>query len=86
MIQFEHVTKRYENTDHDVLTDFSEWVQRGEMVLLTGKSGAGKSTLIRMLLKDIEPTSGTIRVFGKELGGLTEQELPYYRRKMGVVF
>lgn len=86
MIQFEHVAKRYENTGHDVLTDFSEWVQRGEMILLTGKSGAGKSTLIRMLLKDIEPTSGTIRVFGKELGGLTEQELPYYRRKMGVVF
>lgn len=86
MIQFEHVTKRYEDAGPDVITDFSEWVQRGEMVLLTGKSGVGKSTLIRLLLKDIEPTSGTVRVFGKELGGLTSQELPYYRRKLGVVF
>lgn len=86
MIQFIHVTKQYEGEEHPVLQDFSEVIQTGEFVLLTGESGIGKSTCIRLLLKETEVTSGEIQVLNQTLGELSPKQLPLYRRRLGVVF
>lgn len=86
MIKFEHVTKQYRDTAEAVFTNFSTCVQPGEFVLLTGRSGAGKSTWIRMVLKDTEPSSGRILVNAKDISLMKDKEVPYYRRRIGVVF
>ena len=61
-------------------------VQKGEFVFIVGKSGSGKSTLIKLLLKELDPTSGKIYVNKKYLNKLTRKKLPYLRRDIGVVF
>ncbi len=86
MIQFEHVTQRYEGSKKDVFHDFSVQIKEGELILLTGVSGVGKSTFIRMLLKDTEIVSGSILVQGRDIGSIPPREVPLYRRKLGVVF
>lgn len=86
MIQFEHVAKWYEDTKQEVFKDFNAVIQNGEFILLTGESGAGKSTLIRLLLKDTEITSGKIRVMNRSIEEISDREVPFYRRKLGVVF
>ena len=53
---------------------------------MVGPSGSGKSTFIRMLLKEVEPTSGEITVGKTKLNDLSRKEIPYYRRKIGMVF
>ena len=55
-------------------------------MFLVGPSGAGKSTFIKMLLKEVDPTAGSVIVAGVDLTKLTRSEVPYYRRKIGVVF
>ena len=85
MIQFVHVTKQYEGEPEPVLRDFCTVIEDGEFVLLTGESGIGKSTCIR-LLREIPVTSGEIFVLDQELGALSDKQLPFYRRKLGVVF
>ncbi|MBE5826543.1 MAG: ATP-binding cassette domain-containing protein [Butyrivibrio sp.] len=88
MIRFSHVTKSYETEDGKTLvySDFSEDIEEGEFVVLTGESGSGKTTLIRMLLKEIEPDSGTITVDGRDIGKISKREIPFYRREIGVIF
>lgn len=86
MIEFEHVTKRYEGSQEDVFEDFNTVIKAGEFILLTGESGAGKSTFIRLLLKDTEVTAGRICVQDRDIRQITGREVPFYRRKMGVVF
>ncbi|MCR5155856.1 MAG: ATP-binding cassette domain-containing protein [Butyrivibrio sp.] len=88
MILFSHVTKSYETEDGKTLVyrDFSEEIADGEFVVLTGASGSGKTTLIRMLLKEVEPDSGTITVDGKDIGKITQRDIPFYRRGIGVIF
>ncbi len=86
MIQFVHVTKQYEGEPEPVLRDFCAVIEDGEFVLLTGESGIGKSTCIRLLLREIPVTSGEIFVLDQELGALSDKQLPFYRRKLGVVF
>jgi cell division transport system ATP-binding protein len=61
-------------------------VDRGQFVFLVGSSGSGKSTLMRLLIKEIEPTEGVIRVAGRDLAGIARTRVPYYRRNLGVVF
>ena len=61
-------------------------IEQGEFVFIVGDSGSGKSTLIRMLMKEIDPTSGTIIVNGQDLGRLKHRHIPKYRRGIGVVF
>ena len=86
MIEFTHVTKRYEGSHEDIFQDFNLEIKPGEFILLTGESGAGKSTFIRLLLKDTELTSGTIHVLDQDIGQISQRELPFYRRKIGIVF
>lgn len=85
MIEFKNVSKIYDN-NVKALSNVNVNIEAGEFVFLVGPSGAGKSTFIKMLLKEIEPTSGRITVTGSDLGKLTRKEIPYFRRKIGMVF
>lgn len=68
------------------LKDCSLEIGKGEFVFIVGSSGSGKSTLIKTLLGELEILSGRIEVAGKDLANMTRKELPYFRRKLGVVF
>ena len=85
MIQFIDVTKIWENGSRGI-NDVSVNIDQGEFCFVVGSSGSGKSTMIRLLLKEVEPTSGIIIVNETDISRLTRGEMPYYRRKMGVVF
>jgi cell division transport system ATP-binding protein len=85
VIEFQGVSKSYGPTNGG-LEDASFSVQRGEFVFLVGSTGSGKSTLMKLLIKEIEPTAGTIRVAGRDLSEITRKKVPYYRRNIGIVF
>jgi cell division transport system ATP-binding protein len=85
MIDFKNVTKVY-NNNVLALSNLNVHIDQGEFVFLVGPSGAGKSTFIKMLLKEVDPTAGSVIVSGSDLTKLTRKEVPYYRRKIGVVF
>ena len=85
MLVFEHVSKVYGNGTK-ALDDVSLRIDDGEFVFIVGPSGAGKSTLIKLLMKEEEPTSGKIYVGDQDLSKLRHRDVPYLRRKMGVVF
>lgn len=85
MIQFKNVTKVYSNNIF-ALSNINVDIEKGEFVFLVGPSGAGKSTFIKMLLKEVQPTSGNILVNDMDITNLKRKEIPYYRRKIGVVF
>ncbi len=61
-------------------------IEKGEFISLVGPSGAGKSTLIRLLIREETPTNGKITIAGRDITGLKSNQLPYYRRKLGVIF
>ena len=85
MIKFENVSKLYEN-NVKALSNVDVEIDKGEFVFLVGPSGSGKSTFIRMLLKEVEPSTGTITVGKNKLDKVTRKQIPYYRRKIGMVF
>ena len=85
MIVFENVTKVYE-PDVIALNDVSFRIDKGEFVFIVGASGSGKSTLIRLLLKEMEPTTGRIMVGGRDLTRLSRGKVPLLRRNIGCVF
>jgi cell division transport system ATP-binding protein len=85
MIRFEHVTKYFSDRDLSV-EDISFSISAGEFVSIVGHSGAGKTTMIRLLLGEVKPTSGNIWFDDFDVDGLTQSELPAYRRRIGVVF
>lgn len=85
MIRFENVSKIYEN-NVKALSDINIHIGVGEFVFLVGPSGSGKSTFIKMLLKEVEPTNGKVTVGDTDLSKLTRKKVPYFRRKVGMVF
>lgn len=86
MIEFKNVSKVYDN-NVTALKDVNIKIERGEFVFLVGASGAGKSTLIKMILKEIEPTTGSITLNENlDITKLKRRQVPFYRRKIGVVF
>lgn len=85
MIKTEHVSKVYKDTVV-ALEDVSVDVQKGEFVFIVGPSGSGKSTFIRLLLKEEEPTRGSIYVAGKNIANLSPWKVPYLRRNVGTIF
>ncbi|MBP1890418.1 cell division transport system ATP-binding protein [Clostridium moniliforme] len=85
MIEFKNVSKIYDN-NVKALSDVNVEIEAGDFVFLVGPSGAGKSTFIKMILKEVEPTSGHLIVSGKDLAEITRKQTPYYRRKIGMVF
>src|ERR1700761_9006790 len=84
VIEFQDVTKLYAGDVGLEHASFS--VGRGEFVFLVGSTGSGKSTLMRLLIKELEPTSGRIRVAGHDLDSIGRKKVPYFRRNIGVVF
>jgi len=85
MIRFDQVGKRYPN-GHTGLHELSFHVQRGEFLFVTGHSGAGKSTLLRLLLAMERPTSGKLLLAGQDLSRISNAQIPFLRRQIGVVF
>ena len=86
MIYFEQVIKKYQDTGTDVLKGASFHIKPRELCFLTGPSGSGKTTILRLLLREILPQEGMIRVNGEDISKLREKKLPAYRRKVGMVF
>ena len=85
MIEFKNVSKVY-NNNVKALSDVNVHIDKGDFVFLVGPSGAGKSTFIKMLLKEVEPSTGEVTVADKKLSTITRKQIPYYRRKIGMVF
>ncbi len=85
MITLDHVSKSY-STGAPALNDVSIRIEPGEFVFVVGDSGSGKSTLIKLLLRELLPTSGSINVNGTDVGKLKHRQIPKFRRNIGVVF
>ncbi|AOR24672.1 cell division ATP-binding protein FtsE [Clostridium taeniosporum] len=85
MIEFKNISKIYDN-NVKALSDVNIEINAGEFVFLVGPSGSGKSTFIKMILKEVEPTNGKIIIGKKDLSTITRRQIPYYRRKIGMVF
>jgi len=85
VIDFSHVTKTFP-TGEVVLDDVSFTVNPGEFVCITGKSGVGKTTLGRLLIRDLSPTKGTVKIDGEDLALMKTRDIPRLRRKIGFVF
>jgi len=85
VIEFRGVEKRYD-VGAVGLDQATFSIERGDWVFLVGSTGSGKSTVMRLLIKELEPTAGTIRVAGRDLSEIERKRVPYYRRNIGVVF
>src|SRR5262249_45749341 len=85
IIQLEDVTKVYPG-GHMALDRVSLSIGRGEFVFLVGPTGCGKSTLIKTLIRELEPTDGSIRIAGRDIGQMPEKKIPQLRRNIGTVF
>ena len=85
IIYMDHVTKSYTN-NAPALNDISLSIHPGEFVFIVGDSGSGKSTLIKLLLRELTATSGSVYVMGNDLGKLRHRQVPRFRRNLGVVF
>ena len=84
MISFRSVSKAYGS--EPVFKNFSETVEDGEFILLTGESGSGKTTLLKLITKEISPDAGDIQVGRYLLSEISADRIPYYRRDIGVVY
>jgi cell division transport system ATP-binding protein len=85
VIEFRGVSKKYSGGDVG-LDEVSFSIVRGDFVFLVGATGSGKSTVMRLLIKELDPTGGTIRAAGRSLDEITRRRIAYYRRNIGVVF
>jgi cell division transport system ATP-binding protein len=85
MIRFESVHKRYPE-GRDALTGVSFELKKGEMAFLTGPSGAGKSTLLKLIALIERPTRGTVLVNSQNTSRIRRRQIPYFRRRIGIVF
>jgi cell division transport system ATP-binding protein len=84
VIRFKNVSKKY-STGSDALRLVNLDIGEGEFVFLTGHSGAGKTTMLRLLALLDEPTRGQLVVAGQDLGRLRRSQIPYYRRRVGII-
>lgn len=85
MIEFKNVNKTY-STGTEAVHNANFKINKGDFAFLVGTSGSGKSTLIKLILKEEEPSSGTIVINGKDTTFIKKSRVPYLRRSMGVVF
>ncbi len=85
MIRFESVYKRYPS-GRDALAGVSFELQKGEMAFLTGPSGAGKSTLLKLVALIERPSRGTVLVNNQNTSRVKRRQIPYFRRRIGIVF
>lgn len=85
IIFLDNVSKSY-STGSPALNGITLRIGRGEFVFIVGDSGSGKSTLIKLLLRELTATSGSVYVMGTDLGKLKHRKVPKFRRNLGVVF
>lgn len=85
MIKYVNVSKVYDNGSK-ALSNININIDKGDFVFIVGSSGAGKSTLMKLLLKEIEPTSGKIILNNIDITKIRNRKIPYIRRNLGVVF
>src|SRR5690242_15585521 len=85
VVEFDDVTKVYDK-GAVALDRVSMRIGRGDFVFLVGPTGCGKSTCIRLLMKELDATSGSIAIAGKKLEDIDRKKIPYLRRNIGVVF
>ena len=85
MIKLEHVSKAY-SAGVPAVNDVNLEIDDGEFVFIVGDSGSGKSTIIKLLLKELEQTEGTITINEKVLSKIKRKQVPKFRRNVGVVF
>ena len=87
VIAFDRVSKVYPaQPNRPALEDISLQIYPGEFVFLVGHSGSGKSTLVRLIIRELKPSSGTITIAGEDLGSMRNWRVPYLRRNIGCVF
>ena len=85
MIVLDNVCKTY-STGVSALNGVNLRIRKGEFVFIVGSSGSGKTTLFKLLLKELEPTSGRIYINSQNIGRLRRRRIPKMRRGIGVVF
>lgn len=86
MISISNVTKQYRGSSRPALSNVSLEVEKGDFVFLVGASGSGKSSLMRLMLREDVPTKGSVHVLGENLVGIPSRRVPFFRRRLGVVF
>lgn len=85
IIYLDNVSKSY-STGAPAINGLTLSIGRGEFVFIVGDSGSGKSTLIKLLLRELTATSGSVCVMGNDLAKLKHRQIPKFRRNLGVVF
>lgn len=85
MIEFKNVSKKYDNGT-EALKNVNLRIERGEFVFIVGASGSGKSTFLKTIMREEVPTGGTIMINNYDLTQMTNKEIPYFRRTLGIVF
>ena len=85
MIRLKDVVKTYDNGT-EALRGISFTIEDGEFVFLVGPSGSGKSTIIKLLTGEILPTEGRVMINGFSMSRISDKQIPYMRRTIGVIF
>ncbi|UCH36055.1 MAG: cell division ATP-binding protein FtsE [Armatimonadota bacterium] len=85
MIDFDNVSFAYDN-DVEALHDVAVHVDKGEFAFIVGPTGEGKTTFLKLIYREVVPTSGRVLVAGTDVGRLPRRRVPYLRRRIGVVF
>lgn len=85
MIEFRNVVKAY-SSNIVAVDNINFRIEKGDFAFLIGSSGSGKSTIIKLMLKELDPTSGEIYIDGQNITKLKRKRIPYLRRSMGVIF
>lgn len=86
MISIAKASKHYKGAPKPALNNVSLEVEKGDFVFLVGASGSGKSSLMRLMLREDVPTKGSVHVLGENLVGIPSRRVPFFRRRLGVVF
>lgn len=84
VIEFQNVSVSYNH--RPVLDNISFSLENGEFAYLIGQTGAGKSSFLRLIYRDLLPDNGKVQVAGMEVTSLSKKEVPYLRRRLGIVF
>jgi cell division transport system ATP-binding protein len=86
MISISNVSKQYRGSARPALNNVSLEIAKGDFVFLVGASGSGKSSLMRLMLREDVPSKGSVNVLGENLVGIPSRRVPFFRRRLGVVF
>ncbi len=86
MIRLEHIKMKYPASKTYALNDVNIHIEKGEFVFIVGSSGSGKTTLMRLIMKELDPTSGKIKLDGTDYSKIKKNQIPKLRRRFGVVF